>query len=375
MKALIAATAALASLVAPGPAGSAPVPTDPPARPAPATRADLPAPGEGWYLAAVEQGRPGREGLRGERLRLELVAPDGDRTRVGRALRPGWRLVDWSADGSTALLTVDQPHRVVLRVDVTTGDVTRSRLPDRVAEVILAPDGDGLLTVDYEGRDTRAPLKRVSADGAVTRLTPDVDGPVLPTPDGTGLVTHGPSWRQRAIRLLSSADGSVQTVIPTPRRCTPVRWWDDHRVLVTCLAHGATTLGLVDMHAATYTRLTARRHPQRSDLGHLDARRADGRLYVQVAGPCGYAYLGRRHPNGRITHVEVPHAVGNVLLVDAHDGRLTLQHAINCDGAAPRSALASFDPSTGKERRLVVLPRDRAFAAVLPYGERRPTGY
>jgi len=101
----------------------------------------------------------------------------------------------------------------------------------------------------------------------------------------------------------------------------------------------------------------------------------DGHLYVQVAGPCGYTYLGRQHADGRITRVRVPHAVGNVLMVDTQGDRLVLQHAISCDGAAPRSALTSFDPATGTERRLVVLPRDEAFAAVLPFGERRPSGY
>lgn len=72
--------------------------------------------------------------------------------------------------------------------------------------------------------------------------------------------------------------------------------------------------------------------------------------------------------------MRVPHAVGNVLLVGARDGRLLLQHAIGCDGATPRSALTLFDPATRTERRLVVLPRDEAFAAVLPYGEPRPPG-
>ncbi|MFC7493049.1 MULTISPECIES: hypothetical protein [unclassified Nocardioides] len=369
MKALIAAAAVLASLVAaPGPAGSAQAPTEP--------TADAAVPGDGWFLAAVEQGRPTREGIRAKRLRLELVAPDGDRTEVLDVRQRGFRLVDWSPDGSTALLLAEYPKRLALQVDVTTGDVTRTALPRNIAEAVLAPDGSGLLAVAYQrGSTGRAPLLRIGWDGTRSRLNPDVDGRLLPTHDGTGLVTHGTSWKQRVIRLVSVADGSVQNVIPTPRRCQPVRWWDDHRVLVTCMERGATTLGLVDMRAATYTRLTARRDPQRSDLGHLDARRAGGRLYVQVAGPCGYAYLGRQHRDGRITHVQVPRAAGNVLLVDSDGDRLTLQHAVTCDGGAVRSALASFDPATGKERRLVTLPRDEAFAAVLPYGEPRPTGY
>lgn len=365
MKSLLAAVSLLALLGTTAPAGAVR-----------ADRGGMPTPGPGWSLAAVEQGRPTAEGIRAKRLRLELVAPDGGRSEVLDVRQRGYRLVDWSADAATALLVTDYPRPRALRVDVASGTASRVPLPRDISQVLLAPDGGGLLAVTYErGRTGRAPLVRLDRDGTRTRLSPDVDGPLLPTPDGSGLVTHGSDWRQREVRLLSTADGSVRTEIPTPRRCDPVRWWDDHRVLVSCLDHGATTLGLVDLRAATYTRLTERRHPQRMDLGHLDARRAGGRLYVQVAGPCGYVYLGRRHRDGRITRVRVPHAVGNVLLVGARDGRLLLQHAIGCDGATPRSALTLFDPATRTERRLVVLPRDEAFAAVLPYGEPRPTGY
>lgn len=361
MKTLLAALAVLVTLLAPVPATSAPTPT----------------PGEGWYLTSVEQGRPTREGIRATRLRLELVAPDGGRTEVLDVRQRGYRLVDWSPDGATALLVADYPEPVAIRVDVATGGTTRLRLPSRVYTAVLAPDGSGVLGMTYERERTgRSPVVRVGWDGSTVVVNDDVDSGFLPTPDGTGLLTHGARWNQRVVRVLSSADGSVISRIPTPRPCVPVRWWDDQRAVVSCAgARGATTLGLVDVAATTYHPLTRRVRPQRMDLGHLDARRVDGHLYVQVAGPCGYTYLARRHADGHLTRVRVPHAAGNVVMVDAQDDRLILQHAISCDGAAPRSALTSLDPATGKERRLVVLPRGEAFAAVLPYGERRPTGY
>ncbi|MBA2956194.1 hypothetical protein GON03_17785 [Nocardioides sp. MAH-18] len=362
MKTLLAALVVLATLTTPVPATSAP------------TRA---TPGDGWYLTAIEQGKPTREGIRAKRLRLELVAPDGARTEALDVRQRGYRLADWSPDGATALLMSDYPKPVAIRVDVATGETTRLLLPARVYSAVLAPDGSGVLGMTYEQERTgRSPVLRVAWDGSAAVVDDDVDASFLPTPDGTGLLTHGARWNQRVLRVLSSADGSVTARIPTPRPCLPVRWWDDHRAVVSCVgARGATTLGLVDVDASTYRPLTRRVHPQQMDLGHLDARQVGGRLYVQVAGPCGYTYLGRQHADGRITWVRVPHAVGNVLMVDARDDRLILQHAISCDGAAPRSALTSFDPATRKERRLVVLPRDEAFAAVLPYSERRPTGY
>jgi hypothetical protein len=369
MKSLLAAALTLAAVIA-TPGSAAHAAPDP----APASAAVTPA--DGWYLTAVEQGKPTREGIRAKRLRLELVAPDGERTTVLDVRQRGYRLVDWSPDGSTALLLDDYPTPRVLRVDVATGETYPMRLSRDIAETVLAPDGSGILAVKFGTHGgEHIPLVRIGWDGRRTRLSSDVDGRLLTTPDGSGVVDHGSGWHQKVIRVLSVADGSVQQEVPTPRACNPVRWWDDERLLVGCEARGGTTLGLVDLAASSYERLTARHEPQRMDLGHLDARRAGGRLYVQVAGPCGYAYVGRQHADGRITHLRVPGAVGNVLLVGARGDRLVLQHAISCDGAAPRSALALFDPATHREKRLVVLPKDEAFAAVLPYGERRPTGY
>jgi TolB protein len=378
--ALFAPLLATPAMAAPADAGR---PVEPPVRPdltSGQTADPAPELGPGWYLTVIDRGKPTPEGLRTKSQRLVLVAPDGRRTTVlgsSAARKSSYRLVDWSADGSTALLTTEgRRHSTATRVDVATGETASVRLPQRVSEVVLAPDGDGLLTVDYQkGSPGRAPLSRLSWDGDSTRINPDVDGPVLPTPDGTAVITHGAWWGGKVLRVISLADGSVAKRIDTPRPCTPVRWWDDHALLASCNARQAPTLSLVDVDDGTVTPLTERIHPQQQDLGHLDARALGHRVFVQVAGPCGYTYVGRQHRDGQITKVRVPHAVGNVLLVDARGSRLTLQHAISCDGSAPRSALTRFDPQTGKERRLVVLPRRAAFDAVLPYGELRATGY
>jgi TolB protein len=317
-----------------------------------------PTPGAGWYLTTIEHGRPGPYGIVPDRQRLVLVSPDGHRTQLlDQPARKAGRLVDWSPDGSTALLvSQDVKHPQATRVDVATGDTTVLPLPADVAEAVLAPDGLGVLAVAYQDEDTdKASLSEISWDGTRTTIAADVDGPVLPSPDGASLVTHGRGWHAKVIRVLSSTDGTVEQRISTPSHCTPVRWWDDQRVLVDCSSKkGTTTLSLVDVADGTVAPLTGRTDPQSEDLGHLDARRIDSGLYVQVAGPCGYVYLGHQH-RGRITKVRVPGAVGNVLLIDGSGSRLTLEHAISCDGATPRSALTRFDPRTKKERTLVLL--------------------
>lgn len=361
-------TALLATLVAPA-AGQTPVPGTTATPAAPASPA-----GPGWYLAQVDQGREGPYGIEARRTRLVLVAPDGSRTRVLER-HAGWRLVDWSPDGATALLVAqDEEHPQVLRVDVATGETRRFDLPSNVAAVVLAPDGSGLLALGYEKRDA-APVSVIDWDGHRTGLVPDVSGPVLPSRDGTLLVSAGSGWRQQVIRVLDASDGSVVRRIETDGHCEPVRWWDDDQVLARC-SHGYRPgfLALASTSTGTFTPLTDRSDRQRQDLGDLDARRTGSGLYLEIGGPCGYVYLARQHRDGSVTQVDVPHAVGNVLLLDSVGRRLVIQHAISCDGARPRSVIARFDPVTGRERVLAELARGQAFTTILRYGDRQPTG-
>jgi hypothetical protein len=338
--------------------------------------------GPGWYLTEVDHGKRGPYGIRARSQRLVLVGPDGERRRIlQRSVHGsgGFRLVDWSPDGGTALLLagVEEQLRAV-RVDVATGDTHATALPADVAEIVLAPDGSGILAVGYEKERTgKAALFTVDWDGTTHPVAPDVSGPVLPSADGTTLVTSGPSWRGKLLRVLSAADGSVQQRIPTPDHCEPVRWWDATRVLARCTTRsGSTTLSLVSTSTGSVKALTDRRHGRdEQDLGDLDARRIDSGLYVEVSGPCGYVYLGRKQHDGAVNQVDVPHAVGNVLLVDGSGDRLVIEHAVSCDGAQPRSVLARFDPVTGKERVITGLPRDEGFGTILTFGDRQPTQY
>lgn len=371
----VLAAVLLATVAAPA-RGASDVPTEPPT-----ARAAEPA-GPGWYLTQVDHGKRGPYGIRARSQRLVLVAPDGDRRRIlERSVHRsgGFRLLDWSPDGGTALLLAGtEEHQRAIRVDVVTGATHATALPADVSEAVLAPDGTGVVAVGYEKERTgRAALFTVDWDGATHPVAPDVSGPVLPSADGTTVVTAGASWRNRVIRVLSATDGTVEQRIATPDRCQPVRWWDADRVLVSCSAsHGSPTLSLVSTATGTVRALTDRRHGrQEQDLGDLDARRIDSGLYVEVSGPCGYVYLARKHHDGSVTQVDVPHAVGNVLLLDGSGGQLVIEHAVSCDGAQPRSVIARFDPVSGRERVITALPRDEAFGRILRFGDRQPTAY
>jgi len=344
--------------------------------PAPAMQvAAAPAqPGAGWYLAIVDHGPRGEYGIEPTRQHLVLIAPDGSRRTLLSRRADGARgvqLVDWSPDGATALLLSGREGRQrAIAVDVASGGTTTMRVPRDAASVVLAPDGSGLLVAAFGDRSGE-PMSLVAWDGTTTDLQTRMNAAVLRSPGGDTLLTNGPSWRSRLMRVLSATDGSVVRRIPVGGHCRPVRWWDARRALVTCDGD----LALLSPETGRLVRLTDRHDGRIGDLGHLDARRIDSGLYVQVAGPCGYEFLGRRRHDGGVSALRVPGAVGDVRLLGATAERLVIQHAQSCDGGAPRSVIARFDPVTSRERVLVRLGRSAGFGAILGYGEVRPLGY
>jgi hypothetical protein len=150
-----------------------------------------------------------------------------------------------------------------------------------------------------------------------------------------------------------------------------VRWWDATRLLEWCGPRG--DLSLVDPTSGRSHRLT--RDHGRSDFGHVDARRAGGRLYVQVAGACGYTFVGRQTDRGTVKHLRVPGAVGSVNLVDVVGNDLVLQHATSCDGDRPRASLVRFDPVHHVETPLLTLGRHEDFGRILVFGEVRTSRF
>ena len=378
LRALLVATVMTASLVAgqvsAGPATAGPVPDR-------TAATYVPVPGPGWYLALVDHGRPGDYGIEPSRQRLELVDPDGAESRilgvdVGRHGRGSAQLVDWSTDGSTALLLVDpglrSQHAVI--VDVATGATTTVPLGERVSSVLLDGSDTLLVTGWTNGGDGGAPLWRIDLAGGRSRLAARVDGSILPSPDGSTIVTGTRDWSGHGVRVLDR-DGRVRQRMATSTHCTPVRWWDRSRVELRCWSRRSLTLSLADVATGEVSALTHPHGKDSADLGDVDARRIDSGLYLQASGPCGYYFLAHQLRDGSVEPVKVPHAVGNVLLVAGEGHELVVEHAVSCDGAAPRSALGRFDPVTHEERVLTLLPENEAFDRILPYGERQASAY
>jgi len=328
----------------------------------------------GSYLAVVEHG-PDAEygGIAARSQQLLLVSPSGGTSEVySRRVSPtfgGFTLLDWSVDGRTALLTFTRKtgSRVVA-VDLATGTTEELEVP-LLSTAVLDPAGTGILAATWKGRESNTQvLDRISWSGTRTRLLGGTSGSLLAGRDGTVLTTavgHG-----RVQLLLSASTGAVVNRIHTPGYCNLVRWWDATRVLATCGNH--SDLYLLDPATGSTDRLT--KGHGRGDYGHMDARYAGDRLYVQAAGACGYTFVARVTPGGT-RQLKVPGAVGSVVMVDAVGDDLVLEHAASCDGDRPRAVLSLFDPVHHVERPLVTLGRHEGFGAIRVLGEVRASAY
>jgi hypothetical protein len=322
-----------------------------------------PPAGPGWYLADIS---------RAHTQKLVLVSPTGETTTVyKRKIAPLWggfQLLDWSADGRTALLSsADRRGTRLVRVDVTTGAVLELPVP-RLDAALLDTDGSGVIarTWKRERSNTRV-LDRISWTGTRTRLLGSSTGAMVLGHHGT--VVTGDGDHDRAQLLLSTATGAVLNRFRPGGYCNPVRWWDATLLLETC----GSDLALVDPATGSAERLTHRHGP--GDYGHLDAREVGGRLYVQAAGACGYTFVAHETRQGEMRHLRVPGAVGNVVMVDSVGKDLIIEHSMSCDGERPRSVLARFDPVHHEETPLVELGGRKSFGRILVFGEVRASPF
>ncbi|MFN8194476.1 MAG: hypothetical protein U0R80_09355 [Nocardioidaceae bacterium] len=340
--------------------------------------------GDGWYLAVVDKGSRTDDGwVEPRRELLELVNPRGGRyevfeTRV-RDGRGSILLVDWSLDAGTALMVVDNglTTQRALAVDLRSGAEREVRLPRTVADIALRPDGDGLFATTF-GSAAPGSRRLLTLDwtGVRSVVATGVGSNVLPSADGTQLVSGPTTSSGRALRVLDAATGDVTARVPLPMGCDPYRWWAPGVVAARCWGdHQAIELWAVPLDGSAATQLSTYHGRRSDDLGDVDARQLGGLTYLQATGPCGFEFLARQEADGSATTVDVPGAVGNVQLVDATDASLVIQHAVSCDGGTTRSVLAHFDPAGSTESVMVRLPRNQSFGRILVHGERPVMGF
>jgi TolB protein len=315
--------------------------------------------GHGWRLSLLQQGKQDAEVFQVSAQMLDLIAPSGGRYQLLKTLTKGtvpWSLDDWSSDGHTALLVRSDDGRwsTLVAVDLRTG----SQLSLRVAYVfgaLLRDDGSGLWVTDGMSR-----VRSIAWDGSVT--TYRVGGTILRAPDGLAVGGGGAE-----LTILNQSGRT--TSVPTPmERCRPVRWWSPGVVLTQCVNNQGVRLVAIPLDGSRPTWVSKPHGKDSIDLGDYDAYLLDGTTYLQVAGACGYTFLGRQNADGSITDVNPPDAIGNVTMQGVLEHALLVTHEMSCEPPGPPvQVLAAYDPVARTEHVLAQLLAGERFGRMLPY--------
>ena len=195
-----------------------------------------------------------------------LVSPTGETSTVYKRrvakVWGGFLLLDWSADGRTALLSTTDRHGTrLVRVDVTTGAVLELPVP-RLDAALLDADGSGVIARSWRrGRSNTLVLDKISWTGTRTRLLDSTSGAMVLGRNGT--VVTG----DRVQLLLSTTTGAVLKTVP-PR----------------ALLHPGPLVG---------------RHPAPGDLRLRPLSRRPRDRQHRAADPWAPARSGRLRPPGR----------------------------------------------------------------------------
>lgn len=319
--------------------------------------------GPGWLLATSGSG------AQNAATTLYLVDPAGGRypitTFPSSSAQPP-DLVDWSGDGSHALLSTGDATAVL--VELRTGKQTMITVNGHPR--FTRPDGNAVLVSSGGEGSGPATLKRVDLAGnqqlgyPTDKLGSAFNGRYLPTPDGTQLVLG----TGNGLALVGN-DGAVGRRLPSPlpgAGCSPVRWWNPTAVLASCTAHPAdpyttsavpTQLWQVPLNGGPPTALTAVNPSDGSDplwggdFGDSNAWQLPSGTYLQSSRSCGPRFLSRLTPDKHTTAVTVPGLDGRpaggaaVVGVDGAHLDLLAVTAPGCDGRGRKSLLLRYDPA------------------------------
>jgi hypothetical protein len=323
--------------------------------------------GSGWRLALLDQGKQHADVFSISAQLLDLIAPSGGRYQLfkisTRGLDP-WRLDDWSADGRSVLLSHGDggQHSLATEIDLRTGAQRSLRLSHEYGALLRA-DGAGIWLTDAVSR-----VRSVSWDGEVTAY--DAGPTLLQAPDGRILASgRGP------ITVLS-LDGDRRTLGSSTKHCHATRFWKPGVVLADCSGRRGPRLAAVPLDGGRPSWISLPHGKNANDLGDYDAYLLDGTTYLQVAGACGYTFLGRQNDDGSITNVNPPDAIGNVTMQGVAGHSLLVTHETSCEPPGPPvQVLAAYDPVARTERVLTQLPEGERFERILAFGEPAAVGW
>jgi hypothetical protein len=297
---------------------------------------------------------------------LYLVDPVGNRYTI-TTFAPGDngapRLIDWSADGSHALLMARYPApATVTSLDLRNG--TRSTVPVNGYPVYSGPDGSSLLVSTELSRSEPATLRRTDLSGHPKMSYPtdqlgaagQFNGGYLESRDGTQLILGTGTLFEEPARsdnhlVVMSNDGKIIRTLPAPMpkaRCSPEKWWSPRVILTHCQSRAGSQLWKVPLDGGAATALTAVNSGQEDDPGFGrdisdgDAWQLPSGTFLQSAGACGSMFLSRLTPDMHTTRVKIPGVSENIGVAGVIGDRLLLLAQVGCSGT---TSLLTYDPA------------------------------
>ena len=302
---------------------------------------------------------------------LYLVDPAGNRYPIATFGPPsgfeGPRLIDWSGDGSHALLSIQgpsgQPPATIL-VDLHTGTQTTISAG---ASGFTRPDGNAILVSTDDDGTVPGTLKRFDLAGNLQLTYPtdwlggagEFSGTYLESPDGTQLVLGiaNPGNDQGAKTgnglVVVRNDGTFVRQLPSlmpGAECAPIRWWAATVILAHCTAShsSASQLWEVPLDGGAPTALTAVNSGQMDDpgfggdIGDGIAWQLPSGTFLESAGACGTIFLSRLTPDMHTMRVNVPGVSDSVRVVGATADKLLLMAKVGCGST---TSLLTYDPA------------------------------
>lgn len=309
---------------------------------------------------------------------LYLIDPQGNRYPI-TSFAPGVdpELVDWSGDGSHALI---DPQRYVpkssslVSIDLHTGAQTPTAIQGYAQ--YTRPDGNALLVATDNDRDKPGTLKRVDLAGNEQQSYPTdhlggaghFSGGYLQSLDGTQLVLSTANLEKDGVTksdnslVVMGNDGKIIRTLKSPMpkaECSPLRWWNSTVILAHCTNDAGGQLWKVPVDGGPATALTAVNSGQGDDHG-FSGDYGDGMAYelpsgtfLQTAGACGTVHLSRLTPDMHTTQVKIPGVSDSIQLVGITGDKLLLSAQVGCGGT---TSLLTYDPATNTSTVLLGPP-------------------
>jgi hypothetical protein len=237
------------------------------------------------------------------------------------------------------------------------------------------PRGSQLLAMTWDGAlpSGNGTLELVNLNGKVVRRLWHgwFQASPISSPDGTTIAMPSDD----GVHLLSSTGAKLRVL--KAGLCAPLRWWNKTTILATCVTDGGSdsqNMRLLPVSGAKPVALTPPRPSTGPDESDYNFFKLTSGSYAEAMGAsCGNHIVVKIEPGGKVRVLKVPGATGADIVAATATKLLLLPHVRDvgssegCSSPFP-SALAWFNPATGKETIAIPVPKGQSgVMSVVPY--------